>query len=298
MAHHKNIRDIYNQSTHVSFEVFPPKTAKGLKQIYQSIGKLAKLGPDFFSVTYGAGGSTAEKSLDIASAITNLAQVTCVAHFTCMGMNKEQVLELLHTFEGQGVQNVLALRGDRPQDPDFVQPKDGFNYANELVAFIRKHSPELGILVAGNPEGHMENPSKEDDFQRLIDKVRAGADGIVTQATFENRHLFEFRDKLSKAGVEVPIAVGIFPISNAKQIKRIIELSGASVPDELAEGIEKYMEDPEGMLKFGTEFAVRQVEELIRGGMGNFHFYTMNRHQQTYEILYALKQYFPQLHFN
>lgn len=293
----KRLSDIFNRNTHVSFEFFPPKSNQGLKQIYQTIAKLKTLNPDFFSVTYGAGGSTAEKSLEISSAVTNLAQVTCVAHFTCVGMDRDQVKELLGTLEFHGIRNVLALRGDPPQGATkFVQPENGFAYASELVSFIRKHS-DVGILVAGYPEGHQDNPSKEDDFKHLLEKVDAGADGIVTQAFFDNRCLFDFAEKLERSRVQVPLIAGIFPISNGKQIKRIIELSGAAITPELQAGIDKYVGNPADMKKFGTEFAIKQVRELLEGGINAFHFYTMNRHQQTRDILYQLKEYFPKLTF-
>ncbi|NQU65846.1 MAG: methylenetetrahydrofolate reductase, partial [SAR324 cluster bacterium] len=221
------LSEIYKHNTHVSFEFFPPKTSHGIKQIYQSIVRLKSMNPDFFSVTYGAGGSTAEKSLEIASALTNLAQVTCVAHLTCVGMNRDQVGDLLQSLSYHGVNNVLALRGDPPAGNEkFIKPENGFSHASELVRFVRERS-KMGILVAGYPEGHIENPSREDDFKYLLEKVAAGADGIVTQLFFDNHFLFEMAENLDKSGVKVPLLAGIFPISNAKQIIRITELSGA-----------------------------------------------------------------------
>jgi len=294
----KNISDIFKHDTHVSFEFFPPKTAHGLKQIYQSIAKLKDIKPDFFSVTYGAGGSTAEKSLEIASALTNLAEVTCVAHLTCVGMDREQVKVLLKELEFHGVSNVLALRGDPPAGSgSFVQPENGFAYASELVKFIRETS-SMGILVAGYTEGHSENPSKEDDFKHLVEKVKSGADGIITQLFYENKYLLEMAENLDKAGIKVPLLAGIFPISNAKQITRISELSGAEIPKALQIGLDKYGDNPAEMLKFGTEYAVKQIEELIEQGISYFHFYTMNRHAQTREILSQLKHYFPRLNLD
>lgn len=293
----QKVTEIYNQNNHVSFEFFPPKTSQGRKQIYQSIARLKSMRPDFFSVTYGAGGSTAEKSLEIASALTNLAQVTCVAHLTCVGMNRDQVDELLKSLAYHGVNNVLALRGDPPAgETKFIKPEDGFGYASELVSFIRERS-NMGILVAGYPEGHSENPSKEVDFRYLVEKVKAGADGIVTQLFFENSFLFEMAENLAGAGIEVPLLAGIFPISNAKQINRIIQLSGATIPADLRAGLDKYENAPEDMEKFGTEFAVRQIEALLKGGINCFHFYTMNRHRQIRQILEQLKTYFPKLNF-
>ena len=165
-----------------------------------------------------------------------------------------------------------------------------------MVAFIREHS-KVGILVAGYPEGHQDNPSKEEDFNHLVEKVKAGANGIVTQACFDNNYLFEFNDKLKAANVAAPLIAGIFPISNPKQIRRIIELSGASVPADLAEGLKKCGDSVADTKKFGTEFAIKQVKELVEGGITNFHFYTMNRFQQTRDILFELKDYFPRLNF-
>ncbi len=293
----QKITEIYNYNNHVSFEFFPPKTSHGLKQIYQSIVRLKNMKPDFFSVTYGAGGSNAEKSLEIASALTNLAQVNCVAHLTCVGMDRDQVEDLLKSLDYHGVNNVLALRGDPPAgEKRFVKPANGFAYASELVRFIRERS-DMGILVAGYPEGHSENPSRDDDFKHLVEKVEAGADGIVTQLFFDNRFLFEMAENLEKAGVTVPLLAGIFPISNAKQIIRITELSGAKLPDKLKAGLERFADSPEDMEKFGTDYAVEQIEALLAGGVNCFHFYTMNRHRQIREILSQLKSYFPRLHF-
>lgn len=293
----KHIYNLFKYDTHVSFEFFPPKTNQGRKQIYQSIARLKNMNPDFFSVTYGAGGTTAERTLEIASALTNLAQVTCVAHITCVGMNREEVQGLLKSLEFHGISNVLALRGDPPQgQTDFVKPENGFEYAGELVRFIRENS-NMGILVAGYPEGHKDNPDKEDDFKHLLEKTNAGANGIITQLFFDNQYLFDFNDRLRTAGVTVPLIAGIFPISNGNQIERMTALSGATIPPELAAGIEKYGDSPQDMEKFGTDFAVKQVTELLKGGIKHFHFYTMNRHQQTRSILYRLKDYFPRLNF-
>lgn len=293
----QKIAELYNNNNHVSFEFFPPKTSQGLKQIYQSIVRLKGMNPDFFSVTYGAGGSTADKSLEIASALTNLAQVTCVAHLTCVGTDRDHVAEILKSLEYQGVKNIMALRGDPPAgDTHFVKPENGFGYASELVSFIRERS-NMGILVAGYPEGHSENPSKEEDFNHLLEKVEAGADGIVTQLFFENRYLFEMAQNLNRSGVTIPLMAGIFPISNAKQINRILELSNAAIPEKLKKGLDKYGDSPEDMEKFGTEFAVAQIEELLSGGITCFHFYTMNRHRQIRDILWQLKSHFPRLNF-
>jgi methylenetetrahydrofolate reductase (NADPH) len=293
----KLISDIFTHNTHVSFEFFPPKTSQGLRLIYQSVAKLKDMNPDFVSVTYGAGGSTAEKSLEIASALTNLGGLTCVAHITCVGMTRPQIQEQLKGLEFHGVSNVLALRGDPPEGTDrFEKPENGFSYASELVHFIRENS-SMGVLVAGYPEGHQENPSAEDDFIHLVEKVKAGAHGIITQLFFDNIRMFEFYDKLLQAGVSVPLIAGIFPISNAKQIVRLTQLSGATIPPELQVGLDKYADNPEDMRKFGTDYAIAQVKELLEGGIECFHFYTMNRHQQTRTILTELKEYFPRLNF-
>ena len=151
--------------------------------------------------------------------------------------------------------------------------------------------------MAGYPEGHRENPSKEDDFNHLLGKVRVGANGIITQLFFDNRYMFEFSEKLDKSGIKVPLIAGIFPISNSKQIIRITELSGATIPKELQAGLEKYADTPEEMKKFGTDFAIKQVKELLDGGVNYFHFYTMNRNRQIREILTQLREFFPRLNF-
>jgi methylenetetrahydrofolate reductase (NADPH) len=293
----KPIANLFRHQTHVSFEVFPPKTSQGIKQIYQTIAHLKGMSPDFFSVTYGAGGTTSEKSLEIESALVNLARVNCVAHLTCVGMNREQMGETLKALAFHGIANVLALRGDPPAGSrQFVKPENGFAYAAELVRFIREES-SMGVLVAGYPEGHKENPSREDDFRHLVEKIRSGADAVVTQLFFENDHLFALADRLLGVGIDVPLLAGIFPISNASQIERLTELSGATIPSRLREGLDRYGNSPEDMERFGTDYAVEQVTRLLEGGVTAFHFYTMNRHRQTRQILEQLRDSFPRLNF-
>jgi methylenetetrahydrofolate reductase (NADPH) len=293
----KPIATLFRHHTHVSFEVFPPKTSQGVKQIYQTIAHLKGMNPDFFSVTYGAGGTTSEKSLEIESALVNLARVNCVAHLTCVGMNRQQMGETLKALAFHGISNVLALRGDPPAGSrQFVKPENGFAYATELVRFIRGES-SMGVLVAGYPEGHKEAPSWEDDFRHLVEKVQAGADAVVTQLFFENDYLFALADKLRGAGVEVPLLAGIFPISSAGQIERLTELSGATIPQRLRDALDRYGDSPTDMERFGTDYAVEQVTRLLEGGITAFHFYTMNRHRQIRQILDQLRDYFPRLVF-
>ena len=292
------ISQIYaEKGPHVSFEVFPPKTQKGLKQIYQTIYHLKSLNPDFLSVTYGAGGTTAEKSLEIASAVQNLANINCVAHFTCVGMDQTQILDLLKTLKSHGIRNVIALRGDPPQgQKSYIPVKNGFAYATQLVSFIRENIA-VGILVAGYPEGHKDNPSKDKDFQHLLEKVNAGANGIITQLFFENRFMLEFTEKLKNHHIDIPVVSGIMPISSKINMKRIIELSGVSIPPEVQNALLKYENSPKELDKFGRDFAIEQVENLLKNELNCFHFYTMNRHEQTKQILFALKTNFPNLTF-
>jgi len=272
-----------------SFEFFPPKSNEGFDQLYQTIENLKSWNPGYVSVTYGAGGSTRSKTIDLVGRIKHHIGLEGMAHLTCVGHTADEIGDILDLLNDNGVDNVLALRGDPPQGEEkFVKTENGFGYGNELVAFIRKKY-SFCIGVAGYPEGHVECPDKKVDLDNLKRKVDAGADFIVTQLFFDNRYFIEFLERARSIGIRVPIIPGIMPIINAKQTKRFTKMCGASIPADLLARMDQYQEDKLAIGKIGVEHATRQCEELLKIGVPGIHFYTLNRSKATLDILQNLK---------
>lgn len=269
-----------------SFEFFPPKTPEGEKALFErTLPELVKLGPDYCSVTYGAGGSTREKTLGIVDRIQREHQLTAMAHLTCVGSTREQLADVLSEARSRGIKNILALRGDPPGgQSEFVKTAGGFEYSHELVAFIR----ELGgfsIGTAGFPEGHIAcKEGREVDWRRLKAKIDRGADFVITQLFFDNDDFFRFRDFLGKLGNTVSIVPGIIPILNASQIKKFTALCGARIPDALAASLEKLGDNEEAAIEFGIEYATRQCEGLLKAGVPGVHFYALNKARSTVQV--------------
>jgi methylenetetrahydrofolate reductase (NADPH) len=291
--------------THLSFEFFPPKDLENLSKIYDVAAELKSLNPDFCSVTWGAGGSTIKNSLEVVKHLTHGMGILTVAHFTGLGITRDLADEFMERFIGSGINNLLVLRGDRPHAaretafqggaaaPTGALPRDSFKYAGDLLAYIRSKPhcgpDELSLLVAGCPEGHPEAESIEKDWDHLANKVRQGADGIVTQLFFDNGAFYRFKDGLKKRRVEVPISVGVMLVTRAKMIQKIIELSKCKVPAELNAAIERFVSDDASMEAFGIDYAARQVAELHDQGVRHFHFYTLNQSGPTAAVLKQLK---------
>lgn len=272
-----------------SFEFFPPKSDEGFDQLYQTIENLKSWNPGYVSVTYGAGGSTRSKTIELVGRIKQKIGLEGMAHLTCVGHTADEIRGVLDLLKEKGVDNVLALRGDPPQGAEkFVKTANGFEYGNELVAFIRKNY-SFCLGVAGYPEGHAECPDKNVDLENLKRKVDAGADFIVTQLFFDNRFFIEFLERTRAIGIQVPIIPGIMPIINAKQTKRFTKMCGASIPADLLARLEEYQEDNLAIGKIGVEHATRQCEELLKIGVPGIHFYTLNRSKATLNILENLK---------
>jgi methylenetetrahydrofolate reductase (NADPH) len=290
------IRDIYNAGLGagkpvVSFEFFPPKTEEGDRNLLEkTIPALMKTKPDYCSVTYGAGGSTRDKTLMIVDRIQSQHGLTAVAHLTCVCATKDQIRELLGQIRALGVKNLLALRGDPPGGGEFKVTPGGFEFSSQLVRFIREQG-EFSIGVAGFPEGHIAcKEGKQVDWQHLKEKVDAGADFVLTQLFFDNADFHEFRDHMTgKLGLKVPIVPGIVSIQSASQIKRFTAMCGARIPAPLAAKLEAYGDDDAAVAEFGIEYATRQCEDLLRAGVPGVHFYTLNRAQATIRILKNLR---------
>lgn len=273
-----------SQNTSLSFEVFPPKKEEEFENIFDFLREAAKLHPDFISCTYGAGGSRAGKTIEIASFIQKELGIDAIAHITCVGFTKADLEENCKALEAAGVNHVLALRGDRPQhmtDEQFNSRE--FFYATDLVRHLKAHT-SLQISGACYPEKHFESPSLEEDITHLKEKVDAGVTSLVTQMFFDNACFYRFIELVRAKGITVPIHAGIMPITTAKQLGTTVSLSGSSVPKELADMIATYGENKEDMRKAGIDYAVRQIRDLKEHGVDGIHIYSMNKLKTTTEI--------------
>jgi methylenetetrahydrofolate reductase (NADPH) len=271
----------------VSFEFFPPKTEEGDRNLLENqIPALLATKPDFCSVTYGAGGSTREKTLMIVDRIQREHHLTALAHLTCVNHTQAEVAALLEKFRALGCKNILALRGDSPGGGEFQATPGGFEFSSELVSFIRQQG-DFSIGVAGFPEGHIANKNgKLADWEHLRGKVAAGADFVITQLFFDNQDYFEFQDFVKqKLGVSVPIIPGVIAILNAAQIRRFTQLCGSKIPPALHAKLVLLENDDAAALEFGIEYATQQCEALLRGGAPGLHFYTLNKAHSTVQVL-------------
>jgi methylenetetrahydrofolate reductase (NADPH) len=270
-----------------SFEFFPPKAEPGFAHLFQTIRDLKPLDPDFVSVTWGAGGSTRRKTVELVLQIQQEAGLTAMAHLSCIGSSPSELAATLDRLAAGGIQNVLALGGDRPRD--YAPPPGAFTYANELVAFIRSR---WGFCLGGAcyPETHPQAPSPEADLRNLVRKVAAGVDFLITQLFFDNADYFAFVERARAAGIRVPIVPGIMPIVSVAGIRRMTSMSGARIPDELAASLAPVEHDDELTREVGVEWAALQCRELLRRGAPGIHFYTLNRSPATRAILQQLRQ--------
>jgi len=273
----------------LSLEFFPPNSSEEMEQLLQTLKSVKRLDPGFISVTYGAGGGTRDKTLDIVERAKSQIGLESAAHVTCIGHSKSEVSGILDGLVRAGIENVVALRGDPPKgEPRFTPHPRGFHHANELTAFIRA-SYDLCIAVAGYPEGHIESPDKEADWAHLQEKVKAGADLVITQLFFENEYFFEFERRMREIGVSVPIIPRIMPITNYQQILRFTRVCGASIPDTVVRDLEAVQNQPELVHRYGVEYATKQCRALIEHGVPGVHFYTLNRSRATQEIIGRLR---------
>ena len=283
------IRELLSQKKFIlSFEVFPPKREGNLDSLYVTITELSESKPDFISVTYGAGGSTREKTIEISSKVKNEFKLEVLAHLTCVQSTRDDIARILDCLKDENVENILALRGDPPEGMDkFTMTEGGFGHANELVEFIRGRT-DFSIGVAGYPEGHIETPSIEVDMKYLKRKMDAGADFIITQLFYDNDFFYSFRDRAMALKIGVPIIPGIFPILNYNQIKRIASLAGVKIPTKFGEKVEKNKDRPEDVEKYGIEYATLQAENLIKNDVAGLHLYCMNKSHPVKMILAEL----------
>jgi methylenetetrahydrofolate reductase (NADPH) len=272
-----------------SFEFFPPKDQTASDTLFSTISELMPLHPAYVSVTYGAGGSTRDLTHDLVLRIQRETNLTVISHLTCVGSSKEEIRSILEQYQQNGISNIMALRGDPPKNnPSFVQHADGFAHASELVAFIKKCFPKMGIGVAGYPEGHPETPNRLLEIDYLKQKVDAGADYICTQLFFDNRDFYDFCERCEIAGINIPILAGIMPITSSKGMRRMAELaSGTRYPARLLKALRR-AEDEDHFEKVGIHWATEQVRDLLDNGIKGIHFYTLNRSNATLKIYDSL----------
>ena len=269
--------DLYQKKNFVfSIEIFPPKTEKGMEKLKMTLEKFKSCTPDYFSVTYGAGGTSRANTHEMAAHIHHELDVPAMAHLTCVSHTEKEIDEVLTKLKNSEITNVMTLRGDPTAGTKhFVQPKGGYHYASELIAAVRKHS-DFGIGAAGYPEGHVENPDKDDDRRRLHEKIAAGAEFIVTQFFLDNTHFLHWRDQLHKEGVSVPLVAGILPPANWNAMSRLSDMCGVSIPEKLAQAMIKHESDPEVSKIIGFEHVEKQIEELLQEGLEGLHLYALN----------------------
>jgi len=271
----KIIDIISSKKPSLSFEVFPPKNSDTYESVSEAAFEIAKLKPSFMSVTYGAGGGTGEYTLSIAKGIMDLG-VTPIAHLTCVASSKEKIDSQIDLLKENGIENILALRGDKPVQMENLPENPDFRYASELITEIRK----LGDFCIGGacyPEGHVECNTLQEDIKNIKVKVDAGCQFLTTQMFFDNNILYRYLYKLREAGVNVPVIAGIMPVTNANQIKRITKLSGTLLPDRFRRIVDRFGDDPEAMSSAGIAYATEQIIDLIANGVNAVHVYSMNK---------------------
>lgn len=281
-----HIRDIFaDHPTTFSFEFFPPKNDAAWEDLFAAIVCLQGLEPSFVSVTYGAGGSTRERTHDLVVRIQKETNLTAVSHLTCVCHSDGQLQAILDRYAESGIENILALRGDPPRDkPDYDRSKDAFKYACDLVKFIRKHTHGFGIGVAGFPEGHPDTPNRLKELEHLKAKVDAGADYICTQLFFDNHDFYDFRDRCELAGINVPIVAGIMPITSRAGLIRMANLAaGSRIPAALLRAVER-CETDDDVARVGIHWATTQCFDLLNNKVRGLHFYTLNKSDATRQI--------------
>ncbi|MDP4089295.1 MAG: methylenetetrahydrofolate reductase [NAD(P)H] [Bacillota bacterium] len=269
----------------ISFEIFPPKKDDDIETIYNTIEALKDLRPDFISVTYGAGGSTRDKTVEIASIVKNKYNIEALAHLTCISLGEEGLSRILEDLRSNNVENIMALRGDLPQGMKKEDLENSpFHYASDIVSTIKKRE-SFCAGAACYPEGHPECESLDRDISNLKYKVDCGADFLATQLFFDNNRFYNFMDKARKAGISIPVTAGIMPVTNKKQIERMVSLSNASLPDKFKRIMNKYEHNPEALKEAGIVYATEQIIDLLSWGIDGIHLYTMNRPETCRRIM-------------
>lgn len=284
------VSEILKNKATISFEIFPPKNHIGnLESIYHTIDELAKLNPDFISVTYGALGNTKGKTVEIASTIKNKYHIEAVAHLTCISSHKEDIIQVLDELKDNHIENILALRGDYPIDYNERLEHPDFKHANELTKFIKEYY-DFCVSGACYPEVHSEANSFDEDLKYLKQKVDSGAEYLVTQIFFDNNYYYRLVKEARRRGINVPILAGIMPVTNAKQLLKTAKLCGTNIPYNLSTMIERYRNNPKAMKEIGIQFACMQIIDLISNGVDGIHIYTMNKPEIAKSIFASIDE--------
>ena len=294
-----HITDIINKGRPTfSFEFFPPKSERASESLFETIKDLESLAPSYVSITYGAGGTTRERTHDLVEKILEKTNLIPIPHLTCVQHTEEEISNILKRYSDKGISNILALRGDNPKgDAQFDRSKDSFCFARELVEFIRnfdnstldKKSKSFGIGVAGFPEGHPETPNRFKEMDYLKAKVDSGADYICTQLFFDNHDFFDFRDRCELAGIKIPIIAGVMPVTSISGMQRMADLAaGSRFPAKLLKSIDRCNLDSDAVERVGIQYATEQCSDLLNNGVYGIHFYTLNKSKSTRGVFEAL----------
>jgi len=270
-----NVAELLNsKKITLSCELFPPKSGSELTAAKQIVAEMAKLSPDYMSVTYGAGGTNCDNFIDVANEVQNINGVTALAHLTCVASEKDKIRQVLTQLKGYGIKNILALRGDMPSDGSGI-PSKSFSHACDLMKEIRDFG---GFCIGGAcyPEGHPEANSLDKDIEYLKLKEECGCEFLTSQMFFDNDAFYSFMYKLLRAGITIPVTAGIMPVTNARQIKRMCQLSGAQLPREFRAIVERFGDNPDAMRQAGIAYATEQIIDLFANGINNVHIYSMN----------------------
>ena len=279
------IKDLLKKKRTISCEFFPPREADGIPNVMRAVQRVSAFNPDYVSVTYGAGGSTRAFTEEITTRVKQEADLEVMAHLTCVGQTSEEIHHVLERLDEAGIENVIALRGDPPRgETDFVPVEGGFQHATDLIEHIREHFT-FGIAGACYPEGHVESVNMDSDLDYVKQKVDLGADFLVTQLFYDNRHFYDFMERAEKAGIDVPIVPGVLPILSAAQIRRFTSLCGATIPEGLDQRLDQFYDDDNAARDLGIEYATQQVQDLWDNGVPGIHFYVLNRSYAVSRIL-------------
>lgn len=284
------IKDLFNKNkTLLSFEIFPPKKDYPIETIFNTIDELKDLEPDFISVTYGAGGTSKDRTIEIASKIKNDYQIEALAHLTCISSTQKEIKEMLEALKNNHIENILALRGDMPEDQEAIDTSQlNYRYAKDLIKYIN----DIGgysVGAACYPEGHVDCNNRIQDIKHLKEKAESGVDFLITQLFFDNELFYRFMEELDLAGVNIPVSAGIMPVLNSKQILRIQKLSGCSLPPKFKRILEKYEHNPQALKEAGEAYALEQIIDLMAWGIDGIHLYTMNKSETARKIAQNIK---------
>lgn len=283
-----SLREVFRKrGKGISFEFFPPKSVEGKESFMRVVKDLSKYDPLYVSVTYGAGGTTQERTGNTLRWIKKETNLTVMSHLTCIGATRTSMDGLLRDYMAHSIDNILALRGDPPRNvADFDPAKGEFRYAKDLVEFIKRYN-YFSIAVAVYPEGHQESPGIEKDMEYTKQKIDAGADFGITQMFFDNRYYYDFLERAEKIGIKIPILPGIMPITDCRKIEEFAEFCNATIPKGIKEKMASVLDEPDEMKKLGIEYAIKQCKDLMKNGVRYLHFYTMNKSDAVSEIIDA-----------